>query len=122
MKKLRILSLARNNLKKIEKLEENAATLEELWVSYNDILSCDGMASLTKLRTLYMSNNRIKTIDELNKLSGLTELRDVLFKGNPFADEFDSVPDYRVAVLKILPQVSKIDGTLVTPDERSACA
>ena len=35
MKKLRILSLGRNIIKKIEKLEEVADTLEELWISYN---------------------------------------------------------------------------------------
>ncbi len=35
MKKLRILSLGRNVIKKVEKLEDVADTLEELWISYN---------------------------------------------------------------------------------------
>jgi len=32
LKNLRILSLGRNNIKKIEKVEEVAGTLEELWL------------------------------------------------------------------------------------------
>lgn len=32
---MRILSLGRNVIKKLEQLEPVAATLEELWVSYN---------------------------------------------------------------------------------------
>ena len=32
---LRILSLGRNNIKRIQGLEEVSATLEELWISYN---------------------------------------------------------------------------------------
>jgi dynein light chain 1 len=68
MQKLRILSLGRNMLKKIEKLEEVAGTLEELWISYNGINNLDGLACLPNLTTLYMSNNRIKNWDELLKL------------------------------------------------------
>lgn len=68
MKKLRILSLGRNNLKRIEKLEEVADTLEELWASYNQIATLDGVVPLTNLTTLYLSNNKIKDWEELAKL------------------------------------------------------
>lgn len=37
MENLKILSLGRNTLKKIENLDGVADTLEELWVSYNQI-------------------------------------------------------------------------------------
>jgi dynein light chain 1 len=37
MDNLRILSLGRNLLKKIENVEVVADTLEELWLSYNQI-------------------------------------------------------------------------------------
>jgi dynein light chain 1 len=37
MDNLRILSLGRNLLKKIENVEVVAETLEELWLSYNQI-------------------------------------------------------------------------------------
>ena len=35
LKNLKVLSLARNNIKKITGLEEVGAFLEELWLSYN---------------------------------------------------------------------------------------
>ena len=68
MQKLQILSLGRNQIKKIEKLEDLAKTLEELWLSYNMITTLDGLASLSKLRVLYLGNNRIKDWSELEKL------------------------------------------------------
>ena len=68
MKKLRILSLGRNQIKKIEKLDDVADTLEELWLSYNMISSLDGVSGLSNLTTLYLSNNLIKSWDELDKL------------------------------------------------------
>jgi hypothetical protein len=61
MERLRVLSLGRNCLKKLERLEDVGATLEELWVSYNQISSLDGLAGCTpRLRVLYMSNNQVR--------------------------------------------------------------
>lgn len=81
MSKLKILSLGRNNIKKIEKLDDVAESLEQLWLSYNQITSLDGLASLTKLTTLYCSNNLIKAFSELDKLKSNELLKDVLFLG-----------------------------------------
>ena len=61
MKSLEILSMGRNGLKRIEKLEDNKETLRELWLSYNLIASLDGLDSLSNIEVLYMSNNRIKS-------------------------------------------------------------
>jgi len=60
MDHLRILSLARNSIKKIERLEDVAATLEELWVSYNQIASLDGLQACSHLRVLYIGNNAVR--------------------------------------------------------------
>jgi len=116
--KVRILSMGRNNLKKVEKLDGCAGTLEELWLSYNSITALDHIDSLSKLTTLYMSNNKLHSFDELNKLAGLGELKDVLFVGNPFYDGL-TPEQQRVEVLKRLPQIAKIDGVMVTPSERA---
>jgi|TARA_B110000091_G_C13664660_1_gene411152 dynein light chain 1 len=119
--KIRILSMGRNNLKKIEKLDGCSSTLEECWFSYNAISSLDNVDSLTKLTTLYMSNNKLHSWDELTKLAGLAELRDVLFVGNPFYDGL-TPEQQRIEVLKRLPQLAKIDGVMVTPTERTEAA
>ncbi|KAJ0399833.1 hypothetical protein P43SY_008139 [Pythium insidiosum] len=119
MKKLRILSLGRNQIKKIEKLDDVADTLEELWISYNLIATLDGLSGLTNLTTLYLSNNLIKTWDELDKLASLPKLRDVLFVGNPIYDNVTK-EEARIQVLKRIPKVAKIDGDMVKQTERDA--
>ena len=45
-----------------------SSTLEELWLSYNQITSLDGLSGLSQLTTLYLSNNLIKAWNELDKL------------------------------------------------------
>ena len=68
LKNLRILSLGRNNIKRIMALEDVGQTLEELWLSYNQIEKLDGLQPCIKLHTLFISNNRIKSWDEVGKV------------------------------------------------------
>jgi len=57
---LTVLSLGRNLIKKIENLDGVADTLEELWISYNLIDKLTNIEKLTKLRVLYMHNNKVR--------------------------------------------------------------
>jgi dynein light chain 1 len=117
MSELSILSLGRNNIKKIEKLEDVAGTLTQLWISYNQIATLDGLACLTNLTTLYCSNNLIKSFEELDKLKSNDQLRDVLFVGNPMYAEVSSKEKARIEILRRLPNLKKIDGEFVKPSE-----
>lgn len=117
MSKLRILSAGRNHIKKIEHLDGNAGSLEEVWLSYNQISSLDGLSGLTNLTTLYVSNNIIKNWAELDKLADLPNLKEVLLIGNPIYDEFTKELA-RVEVLKHLPNLTKLDGDMIKPSER----
>ena len=109
--------MGRNNL--LDNLEAVAETLEELWCSYNMIGNLNGAKSLTKLKVLHMSNNNIKLMDEIDKLSELAALEDVLFINNPFRESMD-VAEYRIEIIKRLPNVKKIDGVPVDVDEKEA--
>ncbi len=122
MAELRILSLGRNNLKKIEKLEDVAGTLQQLWISYNQISSLDGLACLTNLTTLYCGNNLIKSFSELDKLKANEQLRDVLFVGNPMYAEVSTKEEARIEILRHLPNLKKIDGEFVKPSEIEAAS
>ena len=93
--------------------------MQQLWVSYNKIGSLDGIDKLTALTTLYISNNKLASFDELSKLADLTELRDILLIGNPVYEGLGK-DERRLEVIKRLPQVTKIDGVMVTPSEREA--
>ena len=78
LKNIKILSLGRNNIKKIQGLEDIGNTLEELWLNHNMIEKLDGLQNCNKLVMLFISNNRIKAWDEIAKLASLNELKSVL--------------------------------------------
>ena len=120
MPKLRILSLGRNNIKKFAKLEDVASTLEELWMSYNSLKALDDIGPLDNLEVIYLGNNHIEDWAELEKLSHLPKLRDILLVGNPIYEQFEEESERRTEVLKHLPNLAKIDGKMVTPAEREA--
>eukprot|EP00761_Pharyngomonas_kirbyi_P013086 gb/GECH01013113.1/.p1 GENE.gb/GECH01013113.1/~~gb/GECH01013113.1/.p1 ORF type:complete len:192 (+),score=48.22 gb/GECH01013113.1/:1-576(+) len=112
---LEILSLGRNNIKKLENLDAVAGTLEQLWISYNNIEKLTGIEKLKKLKILYMSNNKVEKWSEFERLKELPELQELLFLGNPLEEE--NRPNWRVEVLKRLPNLKKLDGVLIKEDE-----
>lgn len=110
---LKILSLGRNAIKKISGLEEVGATLTELWISYNNISTLEGLAACTKLETLFISNNKIKDVNELKKLTANVLLVNLNVVGNPLYDGLDRA-EGRSLVMRTLPQIKTLDGELYT--------
>jgi len=124
---LTVLSLGRNLIKKIENLDGVADTLEELWISYNLIDKLTNIEKLTKLRVLYMSNNKIASFGEIEKLASIETLEDILFVGNPIfestgTDQCKVKSEWRIEVLKRLPNLKKIDGVPVDVEEKDLAA
>lgn len=114
---LQILSLGRNNLKKIEGLNEVADTLEQLWISYNQIGSLAGIEKLTNLQVLYISNNKINSWAEVERLQALPKLRELNMVNNPL---FNSTENWRIEVIKRLDKLKSLDGSLIEDEEREA--
>jgi dynein light chain 1 len=119
--KLEILSLGRNLIKKITGLEEVGATLRELWISYNQISTLDGLNCCTQLQTLFISNNKIKDISELKKLNMNPSLTNLNLIGNPIYDNVNRT-ETRISILKLLPTLVVLDGELITDSERAPTA
>ena len=117
LKNLKILSLARNNIKRIQNLEDVAATLEQLWLSYNQIERLDNLAPLQKLHTFYISNNKVRNWEEVAKCSHLADLQTVLFLGNPIytGERHENWP----MVVRKIPNIQTIDGFMVTAQVRA---
>ena len=116
LKNIEVLSLGRNLIKKISGLEEIGSTLKELWISYNQISTLDGLAPCSKLTTLFISNNKIKDWPELDKLQANQDLVNVLFYGNPIYEGL-SKKQARPKVLEHLPKIATLDGELLTGDD-----
>ncbi|KAM3173194.1 Dynein light chain 1, axonemal [Hymenolepis weldensis] len=112
---LKILSLARNNIKIISGLEPLGETLEELWISYNLIEKLKGLSALKKLRVLYISNNKVKDWVELLRLNDLPSLADLVFVGNPL--EENNPDTFRDEAMRKLPKIKKLDGIPFVRDD-----
>ncbi|NWV95488.1 DNAL1 protein, partial [Machaerirhynchus nigripectus] len=136
LKKLRILSLGRNNIKNLNGLEAVADTLEELWISYNLIEKLRGIRAMKKLKILYMSNNLVKDWDvlpmfhslvgvftfvvaaEFVRLAELPLLEELVFVGNPLQEKFAADQNSWIEeATKRVPNLKKLDGTLVVKEE-----
>ncbi|CAL7936154.1 unnamed protein product [Xylocopa violacea] len=111
----------RNLIKGFSGLEPLADTLEELWISYNLIEKMKGINAMRNLRVLCMSNNLVREWNELNKLQEVTNLRDLVFVGNPLY-ESSEVENWRLEVAKRLPTLEKLDGEPIIRAEECASA
>ena len=106
---LRILALGRNRIKKLD-VRGLENTLQQLWLSYNEIDKLDGIENMRNLRVLYISNNKISKWSELDKLSKLENLEELLLFNNPIYGDCPDMATARVEVLKRVPQISKLDN------------
>lgn len=88
--------------------------VEVLSLSVNRISTLKDFSRCHKLQELYLRKNNIGTLDELRYIAKLPELRVLWLKENPCA----SVKNYREKVIRILPNLSKLDDQAITPDER----
>ncbi|XP_015127954.1 dynein light chain 1, axonemal [Diachasma alloeum] len=109
LKNLKILSLGRNFIKGFTGLEALGETLEELWISYNCIEKMKGIQTMKNLRVLYMSNNQVREWNEFMRLQELTNLRELLFVGNPLCESFETEP-WRAEIARRLPNLEKLEG------------
>merc|ERR1711967_5292 len=108
MENLKILSLGRNLIKKLDNMDGLGNKLEQLWVSYNQIASLSGVEKLKCLKVFYAGNNKISDIKEVAKLAELPELEEIVLFGNPFHANIVSKEgelEYVQRVLEILPKL-----------------
>jgi len=109
-KNLKILSLGRNNIKGLAGLEQVADTLEQLWISYCPIEKLKGVSVLKNVKTLYMSNCKVKDWKEFDQLKDMTSLEELLFVGNPLQEKHMADGDWTEQVTSRLPKLKKLDG------------
>lgn len=66
-----------------------------------------------KLTNLYIGHNKIKSLDEVAKLSQLPSLRDLLVANNPFYGDKDREA-MKPLIIKRVPDLKILDGQVVT--------
>ncbi|GAB0091908.1 Leucine-rich repeat [Sergentomyia squamirostris] len=118
LKNLKILSLSRNNISSLDGVQAVGETLEELWMSYNNLTNLNGLESLTKLRVFYISHNRIRDWKDVDRIADRSSLNELVFAGNPLVEHLEE-EDYFKLIAQRLPNIKKLDGEpIVRLDEK----
>ncbi|XP_045782740.1 uncharacterized protein LOC123879185 [Maniola jurtina] len=87
--------------------------VEVLALSINKIRSLVDFASCRRLRELYVRKNEIRDLAEIRHLRHLPDLTSLWLDENPCTLH----PEYRMTVLKNLPNLEKLDNVVVHPEE-----
>jgi len=122
---LKILSLGRNCIKKLDGIRQVNDSLEQLWISYNNIDKLQGIEEMNQLKVLYISNNKIADWEEIDRLSELSQLTDVLFVGNPLHTKYkkkNKLDEYEREMRKRLSGLKKLDGHILAEEQESSDA
>ncbi|XP_068621713.1 dynein axonemal assembly factor 11 isoform X2 [Battus philenor] len=87
--------------------------VEVLAFSLNKIRTLGDFASCRRLRELYVRKNEIRDLAEIRHLRHLPDLTSLWLDENPCTQH----PEYRMTVLRNLPNLEKLDNVNVQPEE-----
>jgi dynein light chain 1 len=108
--RVEILAIGRNMLKRLDKVDRAAATLQQLWMSYNNVKSFAPLVACKRLRVLYAAYNNIDKLSEIERLGQLPNLEDIVLIGNPIMLDLTKKGSYRQEMLKRLNKLQVLDG------------
>ena len=100
-KTLKTLSLGRNIIKSLQGIEGAAESLEQLWISYNQVDRLKPIRNMLRLKSLYMSHNYVREWREFEHLTELPCLEDLVFIGNPLEEDASANGKYQEEVTKV---------------------
>ena len=107
------LNLWGSNIDDVSIIKE-MPSLEIISLSVNKIRSLKPFTNLHNLKELYLRNNLIADIREVQYLEGCENLRILWLSENPICD----FKNYRSLVIQALPQLAKLDDVMITETER----
>ena len=90
--------------------------LEVISLSINNVETLRQFANCPKLQELYLRKNRITDLSEIAFLQGLRHLHTLWLSDNPCA----AMDWYRQFVVRMLPQLRKLDNVVIEDSERAA--
>jgi hypothetical protein len=108
------LNLWGNDISGVSVLQE-MVNVEVLSLSVNKITTLADFKFCSHLTELYLRKNLIADISEVKYLRGLKNLRVLWLWDNPCAES----SNYRAYVINQLPQLTKLDNSAITAEERS---
>ena len=91
-----------------------ARDIHTVYLSNNDIVSLNGIIEFQNVRNLSLGNNSVRYLGQLRILGDLNHLEKLSLEGNAVA----TMPFYRLSVVSLCPNLTQLDGTRITPEER----
>ncbi|WIA19886.1 hypothetical protein OEZ85_005786 [Tetradesmus obliquus] len=110
---LRELALDGNRLTSLAPLAALSG-LEVLLAAHNHLSSCEGVQGLVSLRRLDVSGNALRRLEALRPACGLQLLGELDLAANPL----EAAQNVRLHTVYLLPQVSLLNGSAVSSEEK----
>lgn len=111
------LSLVGSNISVIDNVPSTLITkVQTLYLSNNYITTLDGIEQFQQLRCLSVANNLIRYLSCLRPLKQNHSLERISLEGNAVT----GMPFYRQYVIGLCPRLLNLDGIAVSRDERDA--
>eukprot|EP00939_MAST-03C_sp_MAST-3C-sp1_P000872 g872.t1 len=112
---LRVLWLSRCGLDALDGIGA-LASLQELYVSFNDIQDLTPLAFHEQLQILDLDSNAVESLKQVEQLATCSKIRTLTLESNSVA----LVEDYRRVVHTLVPQIEVLDDVRITAiDDRS---
>ncbi|XP_041371381.1 cilia- and flagella-associated protein 410-like [Gigantopelta aegis] len=112
LESVRKLNCWASNIRDVSIVRE-MSNLEVCSLSVNMVSSLEHFAHCPNLQELYVRKNNIENLSDIHYLKHLPRLRSLWLADNPCA----TCDNYRLTVLRILPNLQKLDNVAVTEDE-----
>lgn len=110
------LSLVGSNISVIDKVPSTLITkVQTLYLSNNHITTLDGIEQFQQLRCLSVANNLIRYLSSLRPLKQSHSLERLSLEGNTVT----GMPFYRQYVISLCPNLLNLDGVAVSREERN---
>ena len=110
------LSLVGSNISIIDKVPGKLISkVQTLYLSNNHITSLEGIQQFSQLRTLSVANNLLRYLNNLKSLASIEQIERISLEGNVVT----GMPFYRQYVIGLCPHLLTLDGVNVTTEERN---
>ncbi|XP_063721575.1 cilia- and flagella-associated protein 410-like [Symsagittifera roscoffensis] len=94
---------------------EDMTQLEVVILSSNSVSDLSPLSKCKQLTQLALRRNKVSDLHQLIHLKDLPKLKTLWLLDNPVAED----EQYRKSVIRMLPQLNKLDGKVITEHERS---
>ena len=118
MNELNYLDVSCNKIDNVDKICLGELPSLQIFICDDNIIkNINGLTKFESIKFLSCQNNKINDINCLDRLTSLKKLKEILLKGNPICKNYY----YRENLIKLIPNLIKIDNSTIVEEERENC-